>query len=77
MLYKLSRALHVPIGYFFEGFDDGASAAANDANGGVAGNLSEREMAELVKAYSTLGERSRKQLLKLAKTLENESGGDQ
>ncbi|MBP6869256.1 MAG: helix-turn-helix transcriptional regulator [Candidatus Pacebacteria bacterium] len=69
-LWQLSEALEVPIGYFFEGLNqaqDAVSALPTDSE-----VLSSKETIELVRAYYALGERPRRRLLDLAKSLHAE-----
>jgi len=71
-LYELSKALSVPVQYFFDGMIETSHAgrAANDADSIEGDILSQKETLELVRAYYRLGERPRKRLLELAKALE-------
>jgi transcriptional regulator with XRE-family HTH domain len=75
-LFALGTALNVNINYFFEGLaPDGKQAPANDQAGDrLSGDiLSQKETLELVRAYYRLGERPRRRLLDLAKSLEVDS----
>lgn len=78
-LYELAVALNVPVNYFFEGL---AAVAANGATPGAPANdreliaadvLSQKETLELIRAYYKLGERPRRRLLDLAKSLQEEN----
>jgi transcriptional regulator with XRE-family HTH domain len=76
-LWQLSEALEVPVGYFY----DGLSEAARREIAGQAQNLeaeggemfARKETLDLIRAYYQLGERPRRRLLDLAKSL---NGGD-
>jgi transcriptional regulator with XRE-family HTH domain len=66
-LYQLARALQVPVGYFYDGLDDGdGEGVASDSGGELMGR---KETLDLVRAYYQLGERPRRRLLDLAKSL--------
>ncbi|MEE2525834.1 helix-turn-helix transcriptional regulator [Hyphobacterium sp. HN65] len=68
-LFELSQSLDVPAQYFYDGLaieeenDEDSDAMAADI-------LSQKETMDLVRAYYRLGERPRKRLLELAKSLE-------
>ena len=69
-LWQLSESLEVPIGYFFDGMKQ-----VTDATGALSADadmLSSKETVELVRAYYALGERPRRRLLDLAKSLHAE-----
>ena len=69
-LWRIAAALEVPVGYFYEGLGEGPrlEAAANDhSEGGEV--LARKETLDLVRAYYQLGERPRRRLLDLAKSL--------
>lgn len=68
-LFELSQSLDVPAQYFYEGLipDD---AKEDDPDAMAADILSKKETMDLVRAYYRLGERPRKRLLELAKSLE-------
>lgn len=77
-LYELSRALSVPVNYFFEGLEraepanDALEAPANDRE--LAQDwMSQKETLELIRAYYKLGERPRRRLLDLAKALQDDA----
>jgi transcriptional regulator with XRE-family HTH domain len=70
-LWQLSEALEVPIGYFYDGLSDRAHAPEpiherSDSNGEM---LARKETLDLIRAYYQLGERPRRRLLDLAKSL--------
>jgi transcriptional regulator with XRE-family HTH domain len=75
-LWQLSEALEVPVGYFFDGLAEEAKAQREppvlgpEEGGGV---LARKETQDLINAYYQLGERPRRRLLDLAKSLNAES----
>ena len=71
-LWRLAEALEVPVGYFYDGLSDQArQEAAAEAEGGEM--FARKETLDLVRAYYLLGERPRRRLLDLAKSL---NGGE-
>ena len=77
-LWQLSSALEVPVGYFYDGLTEAERRdVANDANGPDAGEgggmFARKETLDLVRAYYQLGERPRRRLLDLAKSLNGDS----
>ncbi len=71
-LWELSEALEVPVAYFYEGLDaDHHADAANDAVKRSEQVLARKETLDLVRAYYKLGERPRRRLLDLAKSLDD------
>lgn len=71
-LWQLSEALEVPVGYFYDGLSDRSmKEAAGEAEGGEM--FARKETLDLVRAYYLLGERPRRRLLDLAKSL---NGGE-
>jgi transcriptional regulator with XRE-family HTH domain len=71
-LWQLSEALEVPVGYFYDGLSDrAAKEAAAETEGGEM--FARKETLDLVRAYYLLGERPRRRLLDLAKSL---NGGE-
>ena len=71
-LWALSEALEVPVGYFYDGLADVAhrDSAAERQDGGEI--LARKETLDLIRAYYQLGERPRRRLLDLAKSLNGE-----
>jgi transcriptional regulator with XRE-family HTH domain len=71
-LWALSEALEVPVGYFYDGLADVAQrdAVAERQDGGEI--LARKETLDLIRAYYQLGERPRRRLLDLAKSLNGE-----
>ena len=69
-LWSLAEALEVPVGYFYDGLTAAPRAETTGENGEV---LARKETMDLVRAYYQLGERPRRRLLDLAKSL---NGGE-
>jgi len=82
-LWQLSEALQAPVAYFYDGLEGGkAKPAANDAAPDSCAPLREevevlarKETMDLVRAYYQLGERPRRRLLDLAKSLNGDNDG--
>jgi len=71
-LWQLSEALEVPVGYFYDGLSERVEKETNlEAEGGEM--FARKETLDLVRAYYLLGERPRRRLLDLAKSL---NGGE-
>jgi transcriptional regulator with XRE-family HTH domain len=68
-LFELAEALDVPVQYFYEGLSR-RDESANEDTYLAADVLSQKETVDLIRAYYRLGERPRKRLLELAKSLE-------
>ncbi len=71
-LWQLAEALEVPVSYFYDGVAEAqarAEAAAEPRSGEV---MARKETMDLIRAYYQLGERPRRRLLDLAKSLHNE-----
>ncbi|THD81841.1 MAG: XRE family transcriptional regulator [Phenylobacterium sp.] len=64
-LWQLAEVLEVQVAYFYEGFAE-AKARARDESGEL---LARKETRDLIRAYYQLGERPRRRLLDLAKSL--------
>ena len=75
-LWQLSLALEIPIGYFYDGLSDGhprrerEAMSAENRSGEV---MARKETMDLIRAYYQLGERPRRRLLDLAKSLNGET----
>ncbi|HPA37300.1 MAG TPA: helix-turn-helix transcriptional regulator [Phenylobacterium sp.] len=68
-LWQLSEALEVPVGYFYDGLSQAAQrepAQDSEAGGEM---FARKETLDLIRAYYQLGERPRRRLLDLAKSL--------
>jgi transcriptional regulator with XRE-family HTH domain len=73
-LFELAESLDVPAQYFYEGL-----SKRDEVNGDeklAADVLSQKETVDLIRAYYRLGERPRKRLLELAKSLEPEEAAN-
>jgi transcriptional regulator with XRE-family HTH domain len=72
-LWSLSEALEVPIGYFYDGLTSSShqEPVSERAEGGEV--LARKETLDLVRAYYQLGERPRRRLLDLAKSLNGDA----
>jgi transcriptional regulator with XRE-family HTH domain len=71
-LFQLARALNVPTSYFFDGLPDVPSMPRTsdlDPSHIPSDVLAQSETIELIRAYYQLGERPRRKLLDLAKSL--------
>jgi transcriptional regulator with XRE-family HTH domain len=72
-LWQLSEALEVPIGYFYDGLTDTPRAEAMTDRAESSGEMfARKETLDLIRAYYQLGERPRRRLLDLAKSLNGE-----
>ena len=69
-LWQLAEALEVPVSYFFDGLAEGQ--AANDPSEGGGEMFARKETLDLIRAYYQLGERPRRRLLDLARSLNGE-----
>jgi transcriptional regulator with XRE-family HTH domain len=70
-LWQLSEALQVPVAYFFDGLAEQAERQNAEREGG--GEMfGRKETLDLIRAYYQLGERPRRRLLDLAKSLNGE-----
>jgi transcriptional regulator with XRE-family HTH domain len=68
-LWSLAEALDVPVGYFYDGLAQGLGAGPAGERGEGGEVLARKETLDLVRAYYQLGERPRRRLLDLAKSL--------
>jgi len=67
-LWLVAEALQVPVSYFYDGLVDGAgSQIVADEDAGE--KFARKETLDLIRAYYELGERPRRRLLELAKSL--------
>ena len=73
-LWQLAEALDVSVGYFFEGMSSNSDHLDEDAQLNRSGGevLARKETQDLIRAYYQLGERPRRRLLDLAKSLNGE-----
>ena len=73
-LWQLSEALEVPVGYFYDGLSDADRRELATENSGEGGEMfARKETLDLIRAYYQLGERPRRRLLDLAKSLNGET----
>jgi len=72
-LWQLSEALEVPVGYFYDGLTDAAKRELAGENGEAGEMFARKETLDLIRAYYQLGERPRRRLLDLAKSLNSEN----
>lgn len=73
-LWQLSEALEVPVGYFYDGLSDASRRELTQESAGEGGEMfARKETLDLIRAYYQLGERPRRRLLDLAKSLNGES----
>ena len=69
-LWQLSEALDVPVGYFYDGLSTRGERMDEQLPEGRNGEvLARKETLDLIRAYYQLGERPRRRLLDLAKSL--------
>ena len=70
-LWELAEALEVPINYFYEGLEaDAGGDTTGDAVKRSEQVLARKETLDLVRAYYKLGDKPRRRLLDLAKSLD-------
>ena len=72
-LWRLAEALEVPVGYFYDGLSatgEPRDSFGERAEGGEV--LARKETLDLIRAYYQLGERPRRRLLDLAKSLNSD-----
>ena len=70
-LWQLSEALETPVSYFYDGLTE--ALERSETAGGAGGEMfSRKETLDLIQAYYQLGERPRRRLLDLAKSLHSE-----
>ena len=72
-LWQLSEALEVPVGYFYDGLSNEGLMREPTAEAEAGGEMfARKETLDLIRAYYQLGERPRRRLLDLAKSLNGE-----
>jgi len=74
-LWDISRAMNVPVSYFFEGLEEGAPGEA-ESSADVA-MLQDKETAEIIRAYYSIRPATRRRLLDLARALGDEDEGSE
>jgi transcriptional regulator with XRE-family HTH domain len=73
-LWQLAEVLEVPVSYFYEGLS-AEQREQHQLNGEAGGEMfARKETRDLIHAYYQLGERPRRRLLDLAKSLNGEEG---
>jgi transcriptional regulator with XRE-family HTH domain len=76
-LWQLAEALEVPVGYFYDGLAEAQERRERETSSGSEGRSGEvmarKETLDLIRAYYQLGERPRRRLLDLAKSLNTEA----
>ena len=70
-LWQLSEALESPVSYFYDGLEEAIERGGTPNQGGEM--FSRKETLDLIQAYYQLGERPRRRLLDLAKSLHAET----
>ena len=65
-LWDISKALSVPIDFFFDGLEAGSEAAETTLPGDI---LADKEALELVRSYYAIPENQRRRLFELARVL--------
>lgn len=70
-LWQLAEALETPVNYFYDGLSEALESkeAGGPGNGNGGEMFSRKETIDLIQAYYQLGERPRRRLLDLAKSL--------
>ena len=73
-LWQLAEALETPVSYFYDGLSEALERrdAGGPGNGHGGEMFSRKETIDLIQAYYQLGERPRRRLLDLAKSLHTE-----
>ena len=73
-LWQLAEALEIPIGYFYDGLSDVQTRKEREPTAEARSGevMARKETMDLIRAYYQLGERPRRRLLDLAKSLNNE-----
>ncbi|MFN3353809.1 MAG: helix-turn-helix domain-containing protein [Brevundimonas sp.] len=69
-LWQLAEALETPVSYFYDGLNE--TLEKRDPGSGSGEVFSRKETLDLIQAYYQLGERPRRRLLDLAKSLHAE-----
>jgi len=68
-LWQLAEALESPVNYFYDGLAEAMERAEGGSGPGKGEVFSRKETMDLIQAYYQLGERPRRRLLDLAKSL--------
>ena len=74
-LWQLAQALEVPTSYFYDGLAEAQARSEQAAATGEPreGMMARKETIDLIRAYYQLGERPRRRLLDLAKSLNKDA----
>jgi transcriptional regulator with XRE-family HTH domain len=75
-LWQLSEALEIPVGYFYDGINEAQTRKEREpivADARTGEVMARKETLDLIRAYYQLGERPRRRLLDLAKSLNTET----
>ena len=70
-LWQLAEALETPVSYFYDGLTEALDRRNSGSGSGEV--FSRKETLDLIQAYYQLGERPRRRLLDLAKSLNGET----
>ena len=70
-LWQLAQVLDVPVNYFYDGLTE--TPMRRERDGVPADPAAGKETQDLIRAYQNLGERPRRRLLDLARSLNTES----
>ena len=68
-LWQLSEELEIQVSYFYDGLAEAQARAENPPEPRADGMMARKETLDLIRAYYQLGERPRRRLLDLAKSL--------
>ncbi len=68
-LWDISRAMGVPVSFFFEGLEEEQGAAPATGAAAVGDLLADKEALELIRIYYAIPEEQRKRLFDLARVL--------
>ena len=72
-LWQLAEALEVQVSYFYDGLAEAQARAEQGLNEPREGAMARKETMDLIRAYYQLGERPRRRLLDLAKSLNTDA----
>ncbi len=72
-LWQLAEALEVQVSYFYDGLAEAQERAEQGLSEPREGAMARKETMDLIRAYYQLGERPRRRLLDLAKSLNTEA----
>ncbi|HEY0948246.1 MAG TPA: helix-turn-helix transcriptional regulator [Candidatus Paceibacterota bacterium] len=73
-LWQISEALETSVSYFYDGLAEALDRARSGEQGQEEPIYSRKETLDLIQAYYQLGERPRRRLLDLAKSLHQDGG---